>query len=405
MNIEEQIPTKKTYGNREEIFMILKTESFKEVCSLILAATDSNEISTLTETLELVTEGRTLYLNVTNKEYYASVKFDLDHEEEFHATVNATLFLKLIAAVTSEAIELEMHDNYITVKANGNYKIPLIFENDKLMELPLITIENKTVEMNVAGSILQSILNYNSKELAIGSLAKPVQKMFYVDQEGCITFTTGACVNSFSLEKPIRILLNSRLVKLFKLFKDDMVKFTLGYDPISETIIQTKVSFATSKIKLTAVTGCDDSLLNQVPVGAIRNRANKAYPHSIVLSKDALVEAVNRLLLFSAGYGSKENVKPYSLFAFSEDKVTIYDSNKENIEVLKYANNTVVTTPYEMTIDLIDFKKVLDGCTEQFVTVNFGDGKACVIVRNAIKNVLPEVNVRTRPAVQPAQAE
>ena len=405
MNIEEQIPTKKTYGNREEIFMILKTESFKEVCSLILAATDSNEISTLTETLELVTEGRTLYLNVTNKEYYASVKFDLDHEEEFHATVNATLFLKLIAAVTSEAIELEMHDNYITVKANGNYKIPLIFENDKLMELPLITIENKTVEMNVAGSILQSILNYNSKELAIGSLAKPVQKMFYVDQEGCITFTTGACVNSFSLEKPIRILLNSRLVKLFKLFKDDMVKFTLGYDPISETIIQTKVSFATSKIKLTAVTGCDDSLLNQVPVGAIRNRANKAYPHSIVLSKDALVEAVNRLLLFSAGYGSKENVKPYSLFSFSEDKVTIYDSNKENIEVLKYANNTVVTTPYEMTIDLIDFKKVLDGCTEQFVTVNFGDGKACVIVRNAIKNVLPEVNVRTRPAAQPAQAE
>ena len=405
MNIEEQIPTKKTYGNREEIFMILKTESFKEVCSLILAATDSNEISTLTETLELVTEGRTLYLNVTNKEYYASVKFDLDHEEEFHATVNATLFLKLIAAVTSEAIELEMHDNYITVKANGNYKIPLIFENDKLMELPLITIDNKTVEMNVAGSILQSILNYNSKELAIGSLAKPVQKMFYVDQEGCITFTTGACVNSFALEKPIRILLNNRLVKLFKLFKDDMVKFTLGYDPISETIIQTKVSFATSKIKLTAVTGCDDSLLNQVPVGAIRNRANKAYPHSIVLSKDALVEAVNRLLLFSAGYGSKENVKPYSLFSFSEDKVTIYDSNKENIEVLKYANNTVVTTPYEMTIDLIDFKKVLDGCTEQFVTVNFGDGKACVIVRNAIKNVLPEVNVRTRPTAQPAQAE
>lgn len=385
--------------------MVLKTEQFKEVCSLILAATDSNEISTLTETLELVTEDKVLYLNVTNKEYYASVKFDLDHEEEFHATVNATLFLKLIAAVTTETIELEMHDNYITVKANGNYKIPLIFENDRLMELPVISIDNVTVDMYVSGTVLQSILNYNSKELAIGSLAKPVQKMFYVDQEGCITFTTGACVNSFTLEKPIRILLNSRLVKLFKLFKDDMVKFNLGYDPISETIIQTKVSFATSKIKLTAVTGCDDSLLNQVPVAAIRNRANKAYPHSIVLSKDALVEAVNRLLLFSAGYGSKENVKPYSLFSFEADEVTIYDSNKENVEVLKYGNDTVLATPYEMTLDLIDFKKVLDGCTEQYVTLNFGDGKACVIVRNAIKNVLPEVNVRTRPAAQPAQAE
>lgn len=375
--------------------MILRTEGFKEVCSLILAATDGNEISTLTETLELVTEDKTLYLNVTNKEYYASVKFELDHEEEFHATVNATLFLKLIAAVTTETIELVCHDTYITIKANGNYKIPLIFENDKLMELPLISIENKTVEMNIAGAVLESILNYNTKELAVGSLAKPVQKMFYVDQQGCITFTSGACVNSFSLEKPIRVLLNSRLVKLFKLFKNSMVKFALGYDPISDTIIQTKVSFATDKIKLTAITSCDDSLLNQVPVAAIRNRATKNYPHSVVLSKDALVDAVNRLLLFSAGYGSKENVKPYSLFEFTEDKVTIYDNNKENTEVLTYSNNTVLSQPYTMSLDLIDFKKVLDGCTEQYVTLNFGDGKACVVVRNAIRNVLPEVRSKT----------
>ena len=104
------------------------------------------------------------------------------------------------------------------------------------------------------------------------------------------------------------------------------------------------------------------------------------------------------MLLFSAGYGSKENVKPYSLFEFQTDKVTIYDSNKENVECLKYSNDVKLSTSYDMTLDLVDFKKVLDGCTEQYVTLNFGDGKACVIVRNAIKNVLPEVNVRTRPA-------
>ena len=49
--------------------MILSTKEFKEVCSLILAATDANELSTLTETLELITEGRNLYLNVTNKDF------------------------------------------------------------------------------------------------------------------------------------------------------------------------------------------------------------------------------------------------------------------------------------------------------------------------------------------------
>lgn len=371
--------------------MILSTKEFKEVCSLILAATDSSEISLLTETLELVTEGRNLYLNVTNKEYYCSVKFGLDHEDNFHATVNANLFLKLIAAVTSETIELTAGDTYVMIKANGNYKIPLIFDGESLMELPMINIENVTVDMNVSGSVLESIMNYNSKELAVGTLARPVQKMFYVDQEGCITFTTGACVNSFALEKPVRVLLNSRLVKLFKLFKDSMVHFELGYDPISDTIIQTKISFTTDTIKLTAITGCDDSLLNQVPVSAIRNRANKAYPYSVVLNKDALVEAVNRLLLFSAGYGSKENIKPYSAFEFETDKVVIFDTKRENNEVLSFANGSLISEPYSMTLDLVDFKKILDGCTEQYITLNFGDTNACVIVRNAIKNVLPEV--------------
>lgn len=374
--------------------MLLKTENFKEICSLILAATDSSELSLMTETLELVTEDNVLYLNSTNREYYASVKFTLEHEENLHATVNANLFLKLIAAVTTEFIELIPHDTYIEIKANGTYKIPLIFENDSLMELPVITIENKTVDMSIPGSVLQSILNYNSKELAAGTLAKPVQKMFYVDQEGCITFTTGACVNSFTLEKPIRLLLNSRLVKLFKLFKDSMVHFELGYDAISDTLVQTKVSFSTDKIKLTAVTGCDEALLNQVPVTAIRGRANKVYPYSIVLDKAVLTDAVNRLLLFSAGYGGKENVKPYSDFVFSPGNVTIYDTKGENTEVLDYANNTTISEGYSMRLDLVDFKRVLDGCTEQYVTLNFGDGKACVIVRGTIRNVLPEVRSR-----------
>ena len=372
--------------------MVLETKAFKEVCSLILAATDANELSTLTEVLELVTYEKVLYLSVTNNEYFASVKFDLEHDEDFHATVNATLFLKLIAAVTTEHIELEVHDNYLLVKANGNYKIPLVFEQDKLMELPVITIDNPVVDMNISSSVLESILNYNTKELAAGTLASPVQKMFYVDQQGCITFTTGACVNSFELEKPVKVLLNSRLVKLFKLFKGEMVKFVLGYDAISETIVQTKVSFKTDRIKLTAITAGDDTLLNQVPVRIIRERATKTYPHSVNINKDVLQDAVSRLLLFSAGYGSTESIRPISTLKFADGFLTIYDVNNENLETIPFTDNSTDKSEYTMKLNLEYFKKVLDNCSEQFVTLNFGDNKACVVVRNAIRNVIPVAN-------------
>lgn len=373
--------------------MVIKTSKFKDVCATILAATDNSEISTLTETLELKSEGKTLFLNVTNGEYYASVTFDLDSEESFKAAVNANLFLKLISAVTSDTIELSVTDKYVLVKANGVYKIPLIFNEDKLLELPKIEIANKTVEMKIGGSILKSILNYNSKELLRGTVSRPVQKMFYVDEQGCLTFTSGACVNSFALEKPIKVLFNERLVNLFKLFKDDMVDFSLGYDAISEELVQTKVEFRTSNIKLTAVTGCNDDLLNSVPVAAIRGRANNAYPYNVVLNTRELLDTINRLLLFSAGYGSNKILKPYSKFVCNGSVVTISDVNGENSETLTFKDNTTVSDAYTMTLDLADLKIILSTITEEYVTVSFGNHQAIVIKRANIANVVPECRV------------
>lgn len=375
--------------------MVIKTENFKNVCSTILSATDNSELSTLTETLELEVQNKTLFLNVTNGEYYASVSFPLGFDETFHAAVNANLFLKLIAAVTTEYIDLSIGSNVVIVKANGTYKIPMISEmmggDGEVLNLPKIEINNPTVDMEIGGAILESILNYNSKELLRGAVSRPVQKMFYMDEQGCITFTTGACINSFALPQPVKVLFNSRLVKLFKLFKNNMVDFTLGYDQLSEDLIQTKVRFKTDNITLTAITGCNDELLNSVPVKAIRGRATADYLYNVVLNKKELADAINRLLLFSAGYGTSKNVKPYSLFECTAGEMTIQDSTKSNKETVKFKNDTSVTDPYSMTLDLADLKLILDNIPEEYITMSFGNHQAVVVKRPNISNVIPEV--------------
>lgn len=374
--------------------MIIKTKEFKEVCSTILLGIDNTDISTLTETLELCTKDKTLFLNVTNGEYYISVKFPLDHGEDLHVSVNANLFLKLISAVSTEDVELIKKDSYLQIKANGTYKIPFIYEGEEMLKLPQITIENPTTTLKVSGEILNSILTYNSKELQRGTISKPVQKMYYVDERGCLTFTSGACVNYFELEKPIKLLFNSRLVKLFKLFKGEMTDFTLGYDAIDTELVQTKVRFETPNITLTAITGCTDDLLNSVPVSAIRGRAEKDYPYNIVLNTQELKDAVNRLLLFSAGYGSIKNLKPYSKFEFKGNKVVIYDSNKENTEELIFKNDYTFTEEYSFAVDLTDLKLVIDTISDDYFTLSFGDHQALIVKRGSISNVIPECRVK-----------
>ena len=178
--------------------MIISTKQLKDTCSKVLTAVESNSLSTITETLELLAKNGYLNINITNKEYYVRIKLPMEEQAEFHATVNAVLFLKLIFQTTKETVELNIKDNTLEVIGNGNYTLPLIYENDKLLELPEININNVTNQFTMSTGILKSILVYNSKELTMGVATRPVQKLYYIDSKGCLTFTTGACVNSFT---------------------------------------------------------------------------------------------------------------------------------------------------------------------------------------------------------------
>ena len=374
------------------ILIIIRTDELKDICSKILTAVDDSDSTIVTETLQLKTFGNTLILSVTNKEYFVESRTTLTGDVgEFNATVNAKLFLKLMAQITTETIEFNAVENTLIVKGNGTYKIPLIFNGDTLLELPRIEIANPTVEMTVDSENLLSMLQYNSKELTKGAAVKPVQKMYYLDEKGCITFTTGACVNNFTLEKPISILLNNKLVKLFKLFKDGKVNFTLGYDAISDDIIQTKVRFENENVTITSVLSCDDSLLRSVPVAGIRKRAEDLYENQVNINKDAFIQTINRLLLFIEN-GTKEIIRPFSKFEFKTSEVVIWDAKKENCETVAYVGGDAKLPLYEVVLDLTDLKLTLESCSESYVTVKYGNGQAVVITRGNVTNVIPEVN-------------
>ena len=368
--------------------MILKLNDIQDICSKLLFSVDSTNSFIVNETLELYAEKSLLYLSITNREYFVKISIKLNKEETFHATVNANVFLKLISQLTTDTVELTTEDTTLIIKGNGIYKLPMIYDNDTLLKLPEIVINNTTASFNINSLVLSNILNYNSKELNKDIVFNPVQKLYYIDEKGCITFTSGACVTSFNLEAPIKILLNNKIVRLFKLFTSDNIRFTLGQDSAGGSI-QTKVKFESDNIELSAIISSDESLLNSVPVSAIRDRATDIYDYSIVIDRDNMLQLINRLLLFS---NSKEILKPYSTFEFSNENITIWDRKKENKEVIFYNNSiSIKDEKYSAIIDLNDIKSTLEGCKEKYITMNFGNNQAIVIQRPNVYNIIPEV--------------
>ena len=364
--------------------MNLPIKEFREACQTILGAIDTKESSLFSETLELKASGNVLNLNVTNREYYVSVKFNLNEDCKFTAAVNAKLFLSLISKITSPSIDLSIDGNSVKIIGNGNYKLPMIYNNNVLMSLPEINIENVTNTMTIKNEILQSILIHNSKELLRGKVAKPVQNYYYIDEKGCLTFTSGACINNFTLEKPVKMLLGDKIVKLFKLFKSsENINFTMGQDPISEDLIQTKVRFEDPKVTIsTKLT--DLGLISSVPVTTIRNMATQTYKYSLVVNKSELMETLNRLVLFN-------DTKTYGKFKFTKDLITITTWGTDNTEEIKPTSECQTLTSYEALLNMANLNLILSGCEDDYVTLCFGDTKAFVIKKNNISDILPEL--------------
>lgn len=380
--------------------MIINTKDFQEAANKILLAADLDKNAA---NLELKSEGSILSLNVTNREFYVSVKFTLDAPVNFHAVVDAALFLSLVSGITTDTFNLDVDDTKIVVTSGkSKYKLPMIYDNEGLMKLPVISIQNKTVEMTFPTDVMSSILNVNSKELLklknVNGVVNELQKLYYIDETGCFTFTTGACVNAFTLEKPIKLLLNDRIVKLFKLFKDDAA-FSFGMDPIGAGQIITKMTLETADIYLAAIITCDDLLINKIqgPCAATKRLIGEAYDYRLVLSANEFYNAISRLMMFTKNNKSAtDKVNSY----YQPVKITLRDSSLiiqdkfDNAEYVTIENESYMPeVEYNFHVNLVDIKLVLESCRNEHVNFNCGNSRSITITRGAISNLIPEIAV------------
>ena len=374
--------------------MIISTSILQDIAQKILSTINTNDTVNNTDQLQLsVTENR-LHLAVASDEYFVDIQLPFDVNEKLHAVVNANVFLKLITQTSTDNITLYTeNDQTLHIKGNGDYVLPLLYgSNGEALHLDDIRIFNPTQVMTVSSDILTSLLKYNAKQLGTVKVASPLQRVFYLDEQGAITFTEGACINNFTLPQPTRVLLSLKLVKLFKLFqKDEPVNLTIGYDSVggSEEIIQTKIKLCTPLVSISAILACDDSLLNSYPAKRIRESATANYPYSTTISKELLQAAVNRLLLF---YSSADTLQPVGRFEFREDDVVIKDNRTKNAETVDYVNSIdgLHGLSYSAILNLNELKATLETCVDPYLTLHFGSDIALVIARSNVYNVIPQ---------------
>lgn len=381
--------------------IIIKTDKIKDIANKVAISVDGERTSPISELIELELNNKNLTLKTTNKEYFfkTTIKDVTNTDEYFHVTVVADTFLTLITKTTSNEIKFEIVNNNLVLYGNGKYTFPLVLDNDQVVVLPEIEFKEtgNEIKFEIDGNILKSIYEFNSRELNKEVAVDPIQKYYYLDNKGALTFVEGACISEFEINTtPFKLLLNERLVQLFKLFSGQKVNVTIlkeatNINTDDSQVFKNKIKFTIEDSELIAILP-DSDLVEKYPSIQIRALANIDYPGQVIISKTLLLEALDRLSIFNRkGSSTKVDLKKCGQLDFSNDSVKIISLKDQNSETIPYLNGSLKPFTFTSYVSLSDLTKHGNISLNDSIILYYGTGDAIMMQRKNLKQVIPEL--------------
>ena len=103
----------------------LNTITLQNVVTKAIKAAGFNKLLPITGMIGLRNELGKLCLTTSDGTNYLYVYTDIDTDEDFSVVVNAEMFAKLVAKLTSENVTLTITNEALVVTCNGEYKLAL----------------------------------------------------------------------------------------------------------------------------------------------------------------------------------------------------------------------------------------------------------------------------------------
>lgn len=323
--------------------LVINTAELKEMVSKAEKGAGNNKLLPITslmgikydDKLTLTTTDGTNYLCVTKD---VTTGDDLTATEVFNVAVAVDRFAKLIARMTSEKVTLEVMDNALQVTGNGTYKIELPYDEngevvkyknpaDKLMKSEVLE------EGNINVATVKQVIASVKPALAVTSEV-PCYMNYYVAEKvvGTDTYTIADLENKV-FDNPT--LVSPELMNLVSLTGAVQMAYTIYKDG--------NIKFVADDCQVYG--RCSDGL-DEYAINAINKLLDKDMQSKCEVSKDSLLQLLDRLMLFVTPY-DKNGVT----LTFTEDALLIESLNFSGTEEIKYLSMANVEQ-FTCTIDI-----------------------------------------------------
>lgn len=314
--------------------------------------------------LEFITTDMTNYLYLYD--------YDVEIDKDFYAVVEAEQFGRLVSKLTCEKTEISVTDVNLHVKGNGDYDIPLQFdETGSLVKYPdptLNVVWNKVGETKL--STLLNILNYCRSSLAL-TTELPVYTNYYLADKVIATDTTKISQLGESVFNEPH-LISSKMMDLLGIVESENIQ-------ILKESSDSFISFNTPEVTITGniVKGIED-----YQIDAIENLLVQKYPSSCKVDKKSFYDTLDRISLFIDVYDNG-GIR----LIFTNDSILVENVKTTGVEEVKVQP---ITFEGEFTcmIPSDSLMSILKALPDGLIEIQYGESNAVKLIVDNVVQVI-----------------
>lgn len=355
----------------------IKTPELQDVISKAFKVCSMIEVLPVTTFLQLVCKDG--LLTVTSTDGVNILKLTKGNiEGELNIVVDAKLFSALVAKITTPITQLVVEGNNLVVNANGKYNINIITEEDgSVVNLPTFEFNEHVASNHVSSNDLKTILTMN-KSCKADMKEMPSLYNYYMDSERVVTTDFYKVCNN-----PVKVFnnpvcLTPELAELIPLVADEN-----GVDAKEN---DNTVLFISKQGKLFGKKATQEDL-DGYPITDLMKTFNEQYNYKCVINKTILMNALDRICLFTEGF---ENNK-ITLY-FESEALTLKTSSTNTHEVIKYLEPSNTTEAFSIAVDGTFLKNQLASLTKEDLVIKFGNESGILLVNDKVIQILSSLD-------------
>lgn len=341
--------------------MKIKLEELLRLNNVVYKGAGNNKLIPITQMIGIKLSDNKLTLASTDSfnYLYMTTKVE-DTQESINVCVNADLFSKLVSKFTSEFVVLELKENYLLVKGNGEYKLDLLLDDEgKAYQFPVKSCPEDASKQELDLEKFVSMKNYGEKSLA-QTMEEPDLIAYFINDKYAITTDRNIMTVINKDYTNIPLTLRSKFVELLVLMK-------------AKINLSTWTNKTTNELNL-YVTDGEINLYSKVngnvsdyPYEAIKNLVdNSVFDLSGKINVKNLLAILDRINLFVTPYDS--NVIEINI---NEGKLYISSIKYTGVEVINLENPSA-NIAWKGRIDVEMLRNQLTSFNKEQIDIYFG---------------------------------